>query len=217
MSKVTYLAYQNKKSTSGWHRSNARRILLRKRLSSPSAAFAMNTMRIFSHFVTSCPSMSDNMYLYQRHDRVANIVYEEIIYKHTDAENNRKHIIKPPKVTKLKGKEIWWNVSINLPIKVGHNRPDIGISDYYSKVCTLVEVCTPLDANVTNRTAWKVGLYFPLVCEVSRIYPGYHFQIVPVVMGALGAVPQSQNESMKKLNIEENRIRPVTRRIQIEA
>ena len=166
------------------------------------------------HILSSCTSMSDNMYLYQRHDRVAKIVYEEIIYKDIDAENKRKHITKPPKVTKLGRKEIWWNAFINLPIKVEHNRPDITIWDHDSKVCTLVEVCAPLDTNVTIRTAWKEGLYIPLVCEMSRIYPGYRFEIVPIVIGALGAVPQSLNMSLRKLNIEEKRIRPVTRRIQ---
>ena len=65
--------------------------------------------------------MSNNMFLYQRHDRVAKIVYEEIIYKDIDAENKRKHITKLPKVTKRKGKEIWWNAFTNLPIKVEHN------------------------------------------------------------------------------------------------
>ena len=58
------------------------------------------------YILSSCPSMSDTMLLYQRHDRVAKIVYEEIICKDIDAENKRKHITKPPKVTKLKGKEI---------------------------------------------------------------------------------------------------------------
>ena len=129
--------------------------------------------------------MSDNMYLYQRHDRVAKIVNEEIIFKDMDAENKRKHITKPPKATKLKDKEIWWNGFINLPIKVEHNRPDITIWDYDSKVCTSVEVCAPLDMNVTNRTAWKEGLYIPLVCEMSRVYPGYRFEIVQIVIGAI--------------------------------
>ena len=65
----------------------------------------------------------------------------------------------PPKVTKLKGKEIWWNAFINLPIKVGHNRPDITIWDYDSKVFSLVEVCAPLDMNVTNKTVHPASLW----------------------------------------------------------
>ena len=68
----------------------------------------------FFHILSSCTSVSDNMYLYQRHDRVAKIVYEEIIYKGTDAENKRKHITKPPKVTRLKGKEIWLNITAQI-------------------------------------------------------------------------------------------------------
>ena len=102
----------------------------------------------------------------------------------------------------------------NLPMKVEHNRPDVTIWDYDSKVCTLVEVCAPLDMNVTNRTAWKEGPCIPLFCEMSRIYPEYRFEIVRTVIGALGAVPRSLNKSLKKLNIEDKRIRPVTRRIQ---
>ena len=108
-------------------------------------------------------------------------------------------------MTKLKGKEIWWNAFINLPIKVERNRPDITIWDCDSKVCTLVEFWTPLDTNVTNRTAWKEGLYIPLVCEMSRIYSGYRFEIVPIAISALEAVPQSLNKSLKKLNIEEKK------------
>ena len=157
------------------------------------------------HILSSCPSMSDNMYLHQRHDRVAKIVYEEIIYKDIDAENKRKHVTKPPpppRVTKLNGKRIWWNAFINLPIKVKYNRPDITIWDYESKVCTLVEICAPLGTNVTNRTTWKDGLYISLVCEMSRMYPGHHFEIVPIFIIALGVVPQSLNKSLKELDIE---------------
>ena len=77
-----------------------------------------------------------------------------------------------------------------------HNRPDIIEWDNVNKTCTIIEISTPLDMNVTDRTKWKKGLYMPLVAEMSRIYKHYKFEIVPIVVGALGAIPNSLLENL---------------------
>ena len=50
-------------------------------------------------------------------------IYEEI----TADEQGKvtRQCRKPPTVTHCNGKEIWWNVPLNLPNKVEHNHPDI--------------------------------------------------------------------------------------------
>ena len=157
------------------------------------------------HIISSCSSLSNSMYLYYRHDNVGKIIYEEI----TADEQGKvtRQCRKPPTVTHCNGKEIWWNVPLNLPNKVEHNRPDIIEWDNVNKTCTILEISTPLDTNVTDRTKWKKDLYMPLVAEMSRIYKQYKFKIVPIVVGALGAIPNSLLENLRSLSITGKRLK----------
>ena len=157
------------------------------------------------HIISSCSSLSNSMYLYYRHDNVGKIIYEEI----TADEQGKvtRQCRKPPTVTHCNGKEIWWNVPLNLPNKVEHNLPDIIEWDNVNKTCTIVEISTPLDTNVTDRTKWKKDLYMPLVAEMSRIYKHYKFEIVPIVVGALGAIPNSLLENLRSLSITGKRLK----------
>ena len=76
------------------------------------------------------------MYLYYRHDNVGKIIYEEI----TADEQGKvtRQCRKPPTVTHCNGKEIWYNVHLNLPNKVEHNWPDIIVWDNVNKTCTII-------------------------------------------------------------------------------
>ena len=73
---------------------------------------------------------------------------------------------------------------------------------------------TPLDTNVTDRTKWKKDLYMPLVAEMSRIYKHYKFEIVPIVVGALGAIPNNLLENLRSLSITGKRLKRTLRRLQ---
>ena len=77
--------------------------------------------------------------------------------------------------------------------------------DNVGKKCTIIEISSPLDTNVTDRTEWKKDLYMPLVAELSRICKHYKFEIVPIVVGALGAILNNLLENLQSLNITEER------------
>ena len=53
----------------------------------------------------------------------------------------------------------------------------------------------------------------PLVSELQQVYPSFKYQIIPVIIGTLGAVPKKLKEHLK-LNIKENRIKTTTRKLQ---
>ena len=162
------------------------------------------------HIISSCSSNS--MYLYYRHDNVGRIIYEEIT---ADKQGKvTRQYRKPPAVTHCDGKEIWWNVPLNLPNKVEHNCPDIIVWDNVNKTCTIIEISTPLDTNVTDRTKWKKDLYMPLVAEMSRIYKHYKFEIVPIVVGALETIPNNLLENLQSLSITGKRLKRTLRRLQ---
>ena len=158
--------------------------------------------------------MSDNIYLHHRHDRVAKVIYEELVSQNDNEKGKLKHIDTPPTVTHIDGKEIWWNTPVKLLNKVEHNRPDLIVWNTDAKLCTIVEVCIPLDTNVTLRSTWKEELYIPLISEMSRVYKNYTFEIIAIVIGVLGTVPSSLSVSIRRLKIGEKRFKPLLRRIQ---
>ena len=73
--------------------------------------------------------------------------------------------------------------------------------DNVNKTCTIIEISTPLDTNVTDKTEWRKDLYMPLEAKMSRIYKHYKFEIVSIVVGALGAIPHNKLENLQSLSI----------------
>ena len=164
------------------------------------------------HIICSCPKLSNTLYLHQKHDRIARMIYQETV--NTEKGTFTEYIEKPPAVTKIGTKEIWWNTSINLPTKVEHNKPDIVIWDIDEKKCVVVEVSAPLDTNISARTSWKENVYIPLIGEMKRIYREYKFETISIVVGALGAVMKQLTTNLKRLNFKESRTKTITRKLQ---
>ena len=164
------------------------------------------------HVLGSCSSLSSNMYTTSRHDAVGKVILQEII-----DDNHQKFIKSPPPVTNTTTKEIWWNLQIKTTNKVKYNRPDIIVWDKETQVCSVIEVGVPLDFNVTNRQITKVDKYMPLVSELQQMYPEYKYQIVPIIIGLLVAIPKQLKDSLTKLQVKEKRIQAVTKKLQKSA
>ena len=94
-------------------------------------------------------------------------------------------------------KEIWWNKLITTTSRVKHNCPDIVIWDKKTSVCTIIEMGVPFDTNVAVRQAEKGN---KLVSELQQLYPSFKYQIIPVIIGALGAVTSSEIKHQGKQN-----------------
>ena len=77
-----------------------------------------------------------------------------------------------------------------------------------------MEIGVPFDTNVAVHQAKKGNKYMPLVSELQQMYPSFKYQIIPTIIGALGAVPKKLKEHLLKLNIKENRIKTTTRKLQ---
>ena len=95
--------------------------------------------------------MSSRFYLPLRHYEVAKI----FLYSHIKKYNPNKKITlsnESEYIYTEKPREYWWNVSIKTATKVPHNKPDLVIWNYETKVCTIVEFSCPLDRNLSVRT-----------------------------------------------------------------
>ena len=67
-----------------------------------------------------------------------------------------------------------------------------------NKSCLLVDVAVPCDQNVVTKEAEKRLKYKSLEIEISRMW-GVKAQVVPIVIGALGFVPQNLSKNLSKL------------------
>ena len=165
------------------------------------------------HILGSCPHLSSSLYLHARHNQVAKVIFEEIICD-KDTTKAKRQLPNPQAITKNGSREIWWDLPVTTPVKVKHNRPDIIFWDNDEKKCIIIDVCVPLDVNLSKQYQTKRDNYTPLISQLQRIYPTYRYSIVPVIVGALGTVPKIITEDLKKIGIEKDKIDSVSKRIQ---
>ena len=77
-----------------------------------------------------------------------------------------------------------------------------------------MEISVPLDINISNRQVVKRDKYMPLVSEMQQLYRNYTFQIIPVIIGCLGAIPKSLEQNLKKLGLEDATYKPLIKKLQ---
>ena len=53
-----------------------------------------------------------------------------------------------------------------------------------------------------------------LVSELQQLHPGYSYQIVTIVVGALGTISKKLPSYLKKLHIKDENLEKVTRKLQ---
>ena len=119
---------------------------------------------MIQHVIASCPRLSAAMYLPLRHNKVANIIYQNLITKSTNAD--RQPI---QEVYTDDNKEIWCDTKIDTLTTCKHNKPDI-LWKKSEKMCYIIDVRAGLDVNIDKIIALKLDSYLPLAAELKRLY-----------------------------------------------
>ena len=101
--------------------------------------------------------------------------------------------------------------------KGSHNQPDIVLWNKKDLTCNIIDIAVPLDLNATSKSKDKMNDYMVLLSELQRIYPRYCYQIIPVVIGALGTVQYSLEENLKKLQLKKTTVDQIIKKIQKRA
>ena len=166
-----------------------------------------------NHIISSCPEMSVRYYLPIRHDVVAKTVLKALILK-IDPTDKFKHQQDPEYVYKVKDCEFWWNLPIKTATKLKHNKPDIVAWDTAGKICKIIEISCPADVNITKKVEEKLNNYGPLIRNLQIMYPHYKFQMVPIVIGALGYVPKCLEMYIHQLGFNKIETEKLVRKLQ---
>ena len=165
-----------------------------------------------THIISSCPMMSSRYYLPMRHDPVAKAVFMSHLKKHVGEgvpfPNEHEFI------EKHSDYEYWWNVPIKTSTKLAHNKPDILIWNTEKKTCTVVEISCPADVNITKKSKEKLDNYAALLRNLQMLYHKYKFEMVPIIIGALGYVTNDLKANLEKLNFNDSEIKAISRKLQ---
>ena len=157
--------------------------------------------------------MSVRYYLPLRHDVIAKIVYNALICNKNPS--YLKHDLESPEYIHRKGNlEYWWNNSIKTAMKIPHNKPDLLISDTNEKIYQVIEFSCPTDINVSRIVEEKVAADGSLIRNLQIMYKDYHFKMLPVVVGALGTIPNATIESLKEMKFSKTEINKLLRKLQ---
>ena len=166
------------------------------------------------HILASCERLSASMYLPMRHDEVGKEVYNAVIKHHFPAS---KYMFPQPTWVN-RHIEIWWDIYVETVPKTKHNKPDMVIWNKETKRCSIVDFCIPLDENVHAQEKNKLDIYQQLSINLSRLYPSYTYEIIPIVLGATGLITDSLTKYLMVLfNEDTKRVKHVTPKLQRKA
>ena len=84
-------------------------------------------------------------------------------------------------------------------MKTKNNKPDLIIWNNEVKTCQVVEFSCPEDINVSNKVSEKENIYSHLIRSMQLPKPDYKFELIPIIIGALGSIPTCLLQGIERL------------------
>ena len=140
-----------------------------------------------SHITSECKMLAQKEYK-RRHDNVARFIHWKLCGKYklerSDKwyEHNAEGIIENDEV------KILWDFMIQCDRPVEHRKPDIVVLEKEKKKCIIIDVAIPGDNRIRKKEKEKIEKYQELKNEITKMWRMKTVIVIPVVIGALGAV-----------------------------
>ena len=157
--------------------------------------------------------MSSRYYLPLHHDAVAKYLFRSHIKKNNPGatfKRNREYELE----YRVNEYEYWKNISIKTITKIPHNKPGLVIWNHNKKLFSVIEFSCPADINISRKINEKMNTYGPLLRNLHIFYPEYKFEMIPVVVGALGYLPKCLTQYLCQLDFTTIEIRQMNRKMQ---
>ncbi|KAI5750850.1 hypothetical protein M8J77_001785 [Diaphorina citri] len=143
-----------------------------------------------THVISGCQQLAKHEYT-NRHNRVCIYVHYQICkhFKFPVSEKWYQH--NPDPVMSNDDVVVLYDQSIQTDRTILSNRPDIVIKEKKKKECLLIDISIPADSNVNKKENEKKLKYTDLAIEIQRMWNMKSCKVVPVVIGALGAISKA--------------------------
>ncbi|KAI5738482.1 hypothetical protein M8J77_007684 [Diaphorina citri] len=150
------------------------------------------------HILSACSQLAKHEYIL-RHNKICAYVHWCLCKKYKIPDTSTRWYEHEPKpVVTNEEITIIYDQQIHTDRTVPANKPDIVVKNVKDKKCVLIDVSVPCDANLISKEAEKKLKYRTLAIEVSKMW-NLKTIIVPVIIGALGTIPKTLGENIKKL------------------
>jgi hypothetical protein len=138
------------------------------------------------HILAECPGLAPTEYI-RRHNEVAKYIHWRILKDHGFEVCDERKNWSPSPVSENSEVKVLWDFNIYTDQRISARRPDIVVLNKNSQRGLIIDVNCPNDGHVCRNEMTKTMKYADLKIELERIW-GMHFQVIPIVIGCLGAV-----------------------------
>ena len=107
---------------------------------------------------------------------------------------------KPEGVVESETFKVLWDFTVQCELKIDAKRPDIVFIDKEREV-VITDVAIPGDDRVEGKELEKLEKYQLLKDEIAKVWRMRKVIVVPIVIGALGAVSVNFKEYMRQIGV----------------
>jgi hypothetical protein len=157
------------------------------------------------HILAECTKLAQTDYL-ERHNQVGKYIHWRLLQIHgINREEIKWHLHTPDRVVENNSVKILWDFNIYTDKIITARRPDIVVINKTLKTGLIIDINCPNDRNACRNEKGKIIKYTDLKIELERIW-NIHFDVVPIVIGCLGAIPRSLTKFIKKIGLDTQEI-----------
>ena len=98
--------------------------------------------------------------------------------------------------------KILWDFNIQFDHVIEHRKPDIVVVDKKEKSCQIIDIAAPGDLRVHTKEEEKIENYGDLKREVAVLWSLRRVEVIPVVVGALGAVTKRLENWIRRIGLK---------------
>jgi hypothetical protein len=162
-----------------------------------SCRYCRRHKETIDHLCSGCPILATREYI-ARHNKVAQHVHWKVCKHYGLEAADRWYEHQTPPVIENDKVCVLWDFSIHTDRTIKANRPDIVIRDKRKKMCWLLDISIPNDANTSLKTFEKLAKYKDLDIELTKSW-GVKVKTVPVIIGALGVINKNTRKYLKEI------------------
>ena len=154
------------------------------------------------HLASSCSKIAQTDYK-ARHDKVAANLHWSLCKQFGFNRTDKWWEHRAEKALENDEFKLLWDYDIQVDRQIKERRPDLIVVNKKLKEAWLVDVAVPGDSRVGSKEVEKQIKYRDLAIEVQRLWELKKVKVIPIVIGALGAVPVGLKKHLKEMKIDD--------------
>ena len=155
--------------------------------SSPLCRVCHAKSETIDHIISCCPKLAQSEYK-KRHDKVAAAVHWSMCKKYRFEHQDKWYEHRAEKVLENDDTKLLWDFHVQTDRVVEHCRPDILLVKKKEERAIIIDIAVPGDTRIKTKEQDKILAYQDLKREIKNVWKLKSVKIVPIVVGALGAV-----------------------------